>query len=83
MSAIALALFAACALSGVLGQSTDSFASSLAAVPLAVRSPYLSAWMPSYNTPNGTQLVSNWPQFWANETDPVSNDQWPLADPPD
>ena len=50
----------------------NSFASSLAAVPLAVRSPYLSTWMPSYNTPNGTQLVNKWPQFWAQETNPVS-----------
>lgn len=75
MLALMLLLWAAYALRPALAQ-TGSFASSIAAVPLAVRSPYFSAWMPSYNTPNGTQLVNKWPQFWAPETNPVSEHQY-------
>ncbi|EPT04923.1 hypothetical protein FOMPIDRAFT_1057715 [Fomitopsis schrenkii] len=75
MLALMLLLWAAYALRPALAQ-TGSFASSIAAVPLAVRSPYFSAWMPSYNTPNGTQLVNKWPQFWAPETNPSNILGW-------
>ena len=32
-----------------------------ASVPLAVRSPYLSAWL---NQGSGTALNADWPRFW-------------------
>ncbi|EED78658.1 predicted protein [Postia placenta Mad-698-R] len=39
-----------------------------AAVPLAVRSPYFSAWQ---NTTIGTNVADEWPQFWNdNENNP-------------
>ncbi|EIN10412.1 DUF1793-domain-containing protein [Punctularia strigosozonata HHB-11173 SS5] len=36
-----------------------------ASVPLAVRSPYLSAWLPQGS---GTALNAAWPQFWTGST---------------
>jgi hypothetical protein len=33
-------------------------------VPLAVRGPYLSAWLPQGN---GVALNGEWPQFWAGQ----------------
>lgn len=36
-----------------------------ASVPLAVRSPYLSAWLPQSA---GTALNGAWPQFWTGST---------------
>lgn len=46
----------------VRAQSTSTqTAFQPAAVPLALRSPYLSAWQ---NTTNGANVAVEWPQFW-------------------
>ncbi|KAF7292552.1 hypothetical protein MKEN_01471500 [Mycena kentingensis (nom. inval.)] len=36
-------------------------------IPLAVRSPYLSAWLPQGNNGNGNSLNSDWPLFWTGQ----------------
>ena len=53
-------LFAASTL-GVDAVSWSATPFSPAAVPLAVRSPYLSTWLPQGN---GTALNEGWSQFW-------------------
>ncbi|KAG9236430.1 hypothetical protein BJ875DRAFT_525698 [Amylocarpus encephaloides] len=38
------------------------------AIPLAVKSPYLSTWQPAGSDGgNGGYLVGQWPQFWAGQ----------------
>ncbi|KAH9951525.1 hypothetical protein B0H21DRAFT_179419 [Amylocystis lapponica] len=52
------------ALLGVQSQNTPSQTFWPAALPLAVRSPYLSAWL---FTTNGSQSTNTWPTFWNND----------------
>ena len=54
------------AVTGVLvhSQATSSQTFWPAAVPLAVRSPYLNAWMA---TLNGTAPLNLWPTFWNSD----------------
>jgi len=54
------------AVTGVLvhSQATSSQTFWPAAVPLAVRSPYLNAWMA---TLNGTAPLNIWPTFWTSD----------------
>ncbi|KZP06336.1 DUF1793-domain-containing protein [Athelia psychrophila] len=51
--------------SAVYGTSWTATPFNPASVPLAVRSPYLSAWLPQGA---GTALNDAWPQFWAGAT---------------
>lgn len=39
-----------------------------ASVPLAVRSPYLSAWL---NQGSGTALNADWPHFWTGSVSSI------------
>lgn len=48
---------------------------SPAAIPLAVRTPYLSAWLPQGE---GTALNGAWPQFWTGAVGPPSQLLWNL-----
>ncbi|GBE81170.1 Glutaminase A [Sparassis crispa] len=59
------------ALSLVHAQNTGSSQTFYpAAVPLAVRSPYFSAWLPTLNT--SLPVSNTWPSFWAlNNPSPV------------
>jgi hypothetical protein len=34
------------------------------AIPLAVKNPYLSVWLPAGDNPNGGYLPGQWPTFW-------------------
>lgn len=54
LSAVTLALT-------VAAVSWDATPFNPASVPLAVRTPYLSAWLPQGA---GTALNAAWPQFW-------------------
>jgi len=55
LSAVTLSLAAATA------TAWDATPFNPASVPLAVRTPYLSAWLPQGS---GTPLNGAWPQFW-------------------
>ncbi|RFU32728.1 hypothetical protein B7463_g3595, partial [Scytalidium lignicola] len=59
------ALFAA-----VQGQGQSTFSPARPpSIPLAVKSPYLSTWLPAGSDGgNGGYLVGEWPQFWTGET---------------
>ena len=57
--AISLILFYAATAFGAVTWNADPF--NPAAIPLAVRSPYLSAWLPQGE---GTALNDAWPTFW-------------------
>ncbi|KAH7929420.1 DUF1793-domain-containing protein [Leucogyrophana mollusca] len=59
-----LASFASLTL-GVAAVSWDATPFNPASVPLAVRTPYLSAWLPQGA---GTALNGAWPQFWTGST---------------
>ncbi|KAJ7082033.1 DUF1793-domain-containing protein [Mycena belliarum] len=61
--ALALALALAPAALAAPGWRSTPF--SPPSIPLAVRSPYLSAWLPQGG---GTPLNGAWPQFWAGQT---------------
>lgn len=50
----------------VLAATTMDVALKPPAVPLAVRSPYLNAWLPGGAT--GCVLPGQWPRFWQGET---------------
>ncbi|KZP32941.1 DUF1793-domain-containing protein [Athelia psychrophila] len=51
--------------SSAYGYSWKATPFNPASIPLAVRSPYLSAWLPQYN---GAALNDVWPEFWAGAT---------------
>lgn len=53
-----LTVFVACAAAAVTWTATPF---NPASIPLAVRSPYLSAWL---NQGSGTALNADWPRFW-------------------
>lgn len=56
----------AAGLATVSGQAQSTFSPARPpSIPLAVKSPYLSAWLPAGSDGgNGGYLVGEWPQFW-------------------
>jgi hypothetical protein len=61
MFAVLAAVFVLCTLQAVAAVTWTATPFNPASVPLAVRSPYLSAWL---NQGSGTALNADWPRFW-------------------
>ncbi|KAH3912897.1 hypothetical protein HBH56_108920 [Parastagonospora nodorum] len=57
-----------CLLLTVVAQINSTFTPTRPpSIPLAVKNPYLSTWLPAGNNPNGGYLPGTWPTFWRGQ----------------